>query len=283
MNSTRFLKRVLITVLIIYIAIGLFLFFSQKSLLYFPTNQNFNDCIGFENYEKLNYNGTRFYFKEDTLKDNIIVYYHGNAGSACDRSAFKSVFEEGNSSVIFVEYAGYSNDNKNNPSRDLILQDVENMYSYVEEENFQEVLVYGKSIGSGAASYHAYLGNVDYLILTTPFSSLEDVAQSKYIIYPANLILQEKYNNINWLKNYNNSFLIVHGDSDRVIPHYFSQELFEEVSTIDKNYILIENRGHNDIWFSFEFKKAISQFINKSFNKSFNNDFNNTYKNGTKE
>lgn len=270
MYSKSILKRVLVIVLIIYILFGLFLFFSQKSLLYFPTNQDFNDCVGFESYEKLMYNETRFYYKEGTKKDNVVVYYHGNAGSTCDRSAFKSIFEQANTSLIFVEYAGYSNDNRNNPSRDLILQDVENIYSYVEEKNFQEVSVYGQSIGSGAASYHAYLGNVDYLILVTPFSNLEDVIEYKYPIYPVSILFKENYNNGNWLKSYNNSLLIIHGSDDEVIPHKFSQELFEEVSTIDKNYILIENRGHNDIWYSSEFKDSIFKFINNSFKGELN-------------
>lgn len=263
MSSGSILKRVLVMVLIIYILFGLFLFFSQKSLLYYPTNQDFYECIGFENYDKLNYNGTRFYYKEGADKDNVIVYYHGNAGSACDRSAFKSIFEQSNASLIFAEYAGYSNDNENSPSRNLILRDVENLYNYIENEEFEEVLVYGQSIGSGAASYHSYLGEVDYLILVTPFSNLEEVVQSKYIIYPASILFRENFDNNKWLENYKGSLLIIHGSSDVVIPHKFSQELFEEVSTQNKEYILIEDRGHNDIWYSSLFRETISRSINE--------------------
>jgi esterase/lipase len=249
---------------IVYILFGLFLFFNQKSMLYYPNNQDFNQCNGFSDYEKINFNGTRFYFKQGT-QDEVIVYYHGNAGSACDRSYFKSTFEQSNASLIFVEFAGYSNDNVK-PSKKLILKDVENIHEYIAKKNYKNIIVYGQSIGSGAASYHAYLGNVNNLILATPFSKLVDVVQSKYIIYPAFILLREKYDNIKWLENYEGSLLIIHGDNDLVIPNKFSQDLFEGTSNKNKNYVLIEGKGHNDIWSSSLFQDTIKDYINGAQN-----------------
>ena len=163
--------------------------------------------------------------------------------------------------MIFAEYAGFSNDDVK-PSRGLILKDVENIHAYVVEKEFKSVIVYGQSIGSGAASYHAYLGDVDDLALITPFSRLDDVVQSKYIIYPAFILLREKYDNVGWLKNYQGSLLIVHGDNDLVIPHKFSQKLFDEIPGKNKKYILIEGMGHNDIWSSAIFQDTVSGHIN---------------------
>ena len=253
-----------IAFLIVYILFGLFLFFNQKSILYYPNNQDFNQCNGFSDYEKMNFNGTRFYFKQGT-QDKVIVYYHGNAGSACDRSYLKSTFEQSNASLIFVEYTGYSDDNVK-PSKKLILKDVENIHEYIAEKNYKNIIVYGQSIGSGAASYHAYLGKVNDLILATPFSKLVDVVQSKYIIYPAFILLREKYDNKKWLENYEGSLLIVHGDNDLVIPNKFSQDLFEDISNKNKNYVLIEGKGHNDIWSSSLFQNTIKDHINGAQN-----------------
>ncbi len=261
MTTKKVILNVLIILAVAYILFGLFLFFNQNSMLYYPDSQDFNQCSGFNDYEKINFNGTRFYFKQGT-ENKVIVYYHGNAGSACDRSYFKSIFEQSNASLIFVEYAGYSNDTIK-PSKKLILKDVENIHNYLAKENYTNVTIYGQSIGSGAASYHAYLGNINGLILVTPFSNLVDVAQSKYIIYPAFIILKENYANTKWLANYKGSLLIIHGDSDSIIPNKFSKDLFKGVSTKHKNYILIKGRGHNDIWFSSLFQKTIANYINR--------------------
>ena len=259
-----FIIDIIMRFMIIYCVLGLFLFLSQKSMLYYPDNQDFESCERFNDYQKISFNGTRFYYKQGSL-DNVIVYYHGNAGSACDRGYFKSFFEQSNSSIIFVEYAGYSND-KIKPSRNLILQDVDNINNFVKENSFKNVTVYGQSIGSGAASYHSFIGDVNSLILVGSFSSLEDVVRSKYIIYPASILLREKYNNIKWLQNFEGNVMILHGDSDQAIPHRFSQKLFNEIPTEKKEYVLIEGKGHNDIWGSPTFREKLVEFINNARN-----------------
>ncbi|MBR9675429.1 alpha/beta hydrolase [Candidatus Woesearchaeota archaeon] len=254
----------LIPLIIIYFLFGIFLFLNQKSMIYYPNNQDFEKCSGFLDYQKKNHNGTRFYYKHGSA-DKVIIYYHGNAGSACDRSYFRPTFEQSNSSLIFVEYAGYSNDDKK-PSRKLILKDVQNMHDYVKKNSYNDVLIYGHSIGTGAASYHAYLGNVNSLILVSPFSTLDEVAQSIYRIYPASIMLREKYDNIKWLKDYNGNIIILHGENDQIIPKRFSRRLFDGIPNKNKEYVLIEGKGHNDIWSSSIFKNKIIEYINGARN-----------------
>jgi len=212
----------------------------------------------------MDHDGTRFYYNKGS-SDNVLIYYHGNAGSACDRSYVKSTFEKGGSSLIFVEYAGYSNDNKK-PSKKLILQDVKNIHNFVEKNSFKNVIVYGQSIGTGAASYHASLGKVDHLILVTTFSRLLDIAQATYIIYPASIILREDYDNRKWLQNFEGNIIMLHGDNDRIISPKFSQKLFDEIPIEKKEYVLIKGKGHNDIWSSDVFKNKLVKFIKGRLN-----------------
>lgn len=257
--------QALIIIIVFYFVFGLVLFFTQKSMLYYPSKQDFNQCAGFYGYEKLSYNGTRFYYKKG-LTNNVIVYYHGNAGSACDRSYIKSIFEKTNASLVFVEYAGYSND-KRSPSKKLILKDVENIHNYIKNNSYEKVLIYGQSIGSGAASYHAYLGGVDSLILTTSFSKLGDVAKSKYLFYPTSILLKEEYDNLNWLKNYKGNIVLIHGDKDSIIPYRFSKKLFDKLDIKNKEYILIKGKGHNDIWGSSDFQNSLKLKLMENIGK----------------
>jgi len=259
MNFKIKMLRILVIVLVIYVLFGIYLFLNQKSMIYFPDKQDFESCSGFSDYQKINHSRTRFYFKEGS-NEKVIIYYHGNAGSACDRSYFRSTFEKSDASLIFVEYAGYSNDEVK-PSKNLILKDVENIRDYIREKSFNNIIIYGQSVGSGAASYHASLGNVDTLILATPFSKLSDVAQAAYKIYPAKLLLKEEYDNTKWLQNYQGRMLILHGDSDRIIPSKLSKKLFESVPSQNKEYFSVRGYGHNDIWDSEIFKNKIIDFI----------------------
>jgi len=259
------MKNIILVLIGIYILIGLLLYFFQKSLLYFPNKQDFYSCKGFKEYKKKTINGTRFYFKQGN-DEAVIIHYHGNAGSTCDRSFTKPMFEQFDASIIYVEYAGYSNDTVR-PSKERILNDVKNMDNFTRKKGFTNVIVYGQSLGAAAASYHAYLGNVKHLILVSPFSTLQELAQSMYKIYPASLILTEKYDNIKCLKEYANNLLIIHGDKDEIIPPKFSKRLYNNVSNKNKEYILIEGSGHNDIWSHSKFQHTLATFLDKATNK----------------
>jgi esterase/lipase len=248
-----------ISIAVVYLIIALLLFLSQKAMIYHPNQQDFYNCRGFANYEKLHHNGTRFYLKQGT-SNKIVVYYHGNAGSACDRSYIKPLFERSGASLIFVEYAGYSND-VIKPSQKRITEDVKNIHDYISGEQYGQIVVYGQSLGSGAASYHAGLGDVDQLILVTPFSSMTDLVQMKIRIFPAKILLTEKYDNIKWLQDFDSSLLIVHGDQDQLIPHRLSEKLFQRAATQDKEYVLIEGSGHNDIWAAPVFQETMKKAL----------------------
>ncbi len=258
MNLKSFLFNFLIALLVFYILFGVLFFFFQKSLIYYPPVQNFESCSGFEDYQKIDYHGTRFYYKNNSL-ENVLVYYHGNAESACDISYLKSNFEQANLSLIFVEYTGYS-DNMN-PSKKLILEDVKKINNFVKENSYKNIIVYGQSVGSGAASYHAFIGNVSSLILVTPFFKFSDLVYSKVLFYPVSLILTENYDNSLYLNNFTGNIIILHGDSDKVIPNKFSLQLFDFLKTLNKEYVLIPGIGHNNIWGSNLFREKVSGFI----------------------
>lgn len=193
--------------------------------------------------------------------EKIIILYHGNAGSVCNRGYVKDILEKTGASLLFVEYAGYANDTQT-PSQKLILNDVRNIQHYLQNNHYQKVVVYGESIGSGPASYHASLGTVDQLILVAPFSRLKDIATDKFPIYPIDLLLTENYDNISWLTEYMGDVAIFHGNKDDVIPHEFSQKLFDGIPSKNKSYFLIDEAGHNDIFFFPIFQNQLLHIIN---------------------
>lgn len=255
MRNQEVILKIIIPIMALYLIFGTIFFLTQKSFIYFPPNQEFNQCTGFLDYKKADYNDTRFYLRERSGEE-VFVYYHGNADSTCTASYLRPIFERSNSTLIFVEYSGYSNDDTK-PSRNKILQDVRNIDNYIRNKSYTKVTVYGQSLGSGAASYHASLGNVQNLILVTPFSKLSDVVQSKMIIYPASILLTEEYDNIKWLSDYKEKITIIHGDNDRVISNRISQKLSDSLISKEKEYVLIEGGKHNNLWSSVEFRNSL--------------------------
>ena len=104
----KYLIIILIVILVIYYFFNsIAMYMNVTDYIYFPNEQDFNNCPGFSDSEKKEHQGTRFYYTENS--DKLLIFYHGNAGSACDRAFIKDQFKQMGYSTIFVEYAGFSN------------------------------------------------------------------------------------------------------------------------------------------------------------------------------
>lgn len=241
-----------------YIFLGAYLAIFQESQIYFPDNRDFYSCKEFESAEKINFKGTRMYFKK--VSEKIAVLYHGNAGSACDRYFYANIFEGKGYSYLIPEYAGFSNDSQK-PSHDLIKNDVRNVLEFIASQNFSETAVVGESVGSGAASYHASIKAPAKLLLISPFTSLLDIAREIYWFYPVSLMVDNAFDNTELLKNYKNTLMVIHGENDEIISYKFGKKLFDEASSEEKKMINIPGAGHNDLPVYDIFYTSIYEFL----------------------
>ncbi len=259
-------KSILLIIALFYVGYGAYFLLAQRSMLYhpnFPTKGDFHNCPAFDDSEKVNMNGTRAYYKH--AGESIVVMYGGNAGSACDRSYLKVVFDNAGHSYLFVEYAGYGGDTKK-PSRKLLLKDAENVVSFLKEKEYKRTILFAESIGTGVASYHASLLPPDKMIFIAPFDKLSNVAKSHFpfSLYPMNIMAKfstENFDNIPHLLEYRGALTIIHGTKDRIIPIKHGKALFEKVPTENKNFVAIEGAGHNDIYNFDEMWHAVNEAL----------------------
>lgn len=254
------LKSTFIAISSFYIFFCLYLYLNQKALIYFPSKQNFYDCPWFKDFEKVNFSWTKFYYKRKTEK--LIIVYHWNYWSACDRSWLKDILDKTDYSLLFVEYAWFSNDNYS-PSINLIYRDVQNVKAYLNIQKFSKIIVYWESLWTWPATYHTSIAKVDKLLLISPFSTFLELVKQKYPIFPVKYLLKEDYDNVSNLKNYENELLIIHWNKDELISYNFWQELFSLVKTTKKEFFTIQWKWHNDLSLDNTFYDKILEFINK--------------------
>jgi pimeloyl-ACP methyl ester carboxylesterase len=219
----------------------------QKNFIYAPSDQDFDACPHFTESEKINVNGTRVYYvKRDA--QHVVILYHGNGGSACDRAYWKDFVEPTNSSLMIVEYAGYSNDDAN-PSMELILKDVERVHDFVNAEGFTDVVAAGESLGTSLAIYHSTLGDMARLLLISPFYSLNSVAQGMYPMYPISLLSTQNFDSSGWMrKTQARKVMMIHGSEDEMHPIVEAKKLFSEIGVADKEFVEVPGAHHNDIY-----------------------------------
>ena len=258
---TRIFIEILIISLLSYIGFGFYLYLFQNKILYYPDKQDFELCQSLKDSQKINFKGTRFYYKNNS--DKVIVFYHGNAGSACDRSFLGDEFQYLGYSYIIVEYAGYSNDSRK-PGKDLLMQDVRNINDFLKTINYSDLVLMGNSIGSYLASYHSSIADYNKLVLISSFDNILDIARDKFPFYPMSLMLKENYNNGELLAGADN-VLFIHGGKDTIIPIKYSKDLYKKIKTKNKNFVEIKAAGHNDLYSNVETFEALRDFLQLVF------------------
>jgi esterase/lipase len=261
------LAKIIISFIIIcissYLMLGIILYFNTDRLVYHPTNDDFYQCEGFKEFTKEEFNGTRFFYRDAIKTDTVLVYYHGNGGSACDRSYLSYGFNRIGVKQIFVEYSGYANDDVK-PSKKILENDVININKFIKKENITNIAVIGESLGTALASYHASIeDNVYSAILVAPFDSIRSIAENRYLkFYPIQYFIFDNYDNTIYLQNYTKKLIMVHGGQDQNIPIYHAKKLYNATITEDKVFIEFPFAKHNDLYRYFDTYRAIRVGVN---------------------
>ena len=79
----------------------------------------------------------------------------------------------------------------------------------------KDIILYGESLGTGVATEIAQNNNFAGLVLETPFTSMIEAAKNFYPYIPVSLLLKDKYENQNKIKNINIPVLVMHGEVTR--------------------------------------------------------------------
>ena len=273
----KLVRLVLSLAVVWYVLFGVVLALFEKRMVYFPDAQDFESCAGFLDAEKITYKGTRFYYKH-IHDEKAVVFYHGNGGSACDRSVLKDTFEEAGFSYLFVEYPGYAGPvrgkppevagggsrasngagDREGPSKTRILAGVLTVQQFIEQEGYREVVLVGESIGVGVAGYHASLAKPDRLILISPHYELADLAGWIGHLYPVRLLMRENYTPGTWLKGVSVPTLLIEAEDDEIVPAWSADKLYTTIESATR----VELPGtHNALYENPEFYRSIERFL----------------------
>ncbi len=253
------IKKITTILLLVYFGLGMALFIFQNKYIYYPDKTDFQECPSFKGADKISFASSRGYFTKRSL-EKVIVYYHGNAGRACDRAYLDSFFAEQNYSTFFVEYSGYG-EKENEPSMPKLLKNVTDTINFLETQNFKNIVVVGESVGVGPAAYHALHSGVNKLILISAYNNLADVASSHYPFYPVRVLLLNNFTPDIWLAHYKGSVSIIIAEHDEVVPNKFGQKLYQSIPSSLKKIYTIKNTGHNTIYEKEEFFNLLETLL----------------------
>ena len=149
-----------------------------------------------------------------------------------------------------MEYPGYGI-YKGSPSAERIEIDASIVFSFITEEigiRAEDILIMGRSIGSGPATYLASVYPICALLLVSAFTCVKAVA--KHLAGPiGSLFVADRFKNIENIKKVNSPTVIFHGKADKMIPCIQAHQLFKNAGGPTK-LILPPFMDHNnlDMW-----------------------------------
>jgi abhydrolase domain-containing protein 17 len=233
--------RLLRSTLLIYAFFALYVFFRADSMMFRPQPTSYQDTpeilkLTVTTTEKI----SAIHLPNSQAKYTIL-YSHGNAEDLGVARPMLNRLQNWGFSVFAYDYRGYGTSD-GNPSEANAYQDAEAAYTYLTQQLKippQRILLYGRSIGSGAAVELATRHPVGGLILESAFTSVFRV------VVPFPLLPFDKFSNLDKLPNVRCPVLVLHGKADTVIPIDHGYTLYAAAPQ-PKRSLWIEGAGHND-------------------------------------
>lgn len=154
----------------------------------------------------------------------LLIYFHGNAE---DVGLSYEMLDHLRSSlklnILAVEYPGYGIfEEEGGCDAERITQDCDVVYRFVLNKvnglEEKDILLFGRSMGSGPASYLASTYRPGALILMSPYTSIKNVVRSKVGWFLSTMIA-EHFDNLKFMQNVVCPTFIVHGQKDALIPY----------------------------------------------------------------
>ena len=227
-----FIKSFFLLILI-YFAITVVVYFFQRKLLYHPFSPQITGKGLIHNFETINFKTSDnfelkgwFHLKNSNKK--TILFLHGNAGNLDNRIDKLNSLGSMDINFLIISWRGYSG-NPGKPSEAGLYKDALGGIEWLNKKGISNdrIILYGESLGTAITTEVAQNKNFAGIILEAPFTSMVDMGQKIYPIFPVRFLLKDKYESKNKIKNIKSPILVLHGRKDKIVPFYMGEKIFE--------------------------------------------------------
>ena len=221
------------TAILVYIFILIAAFLFQNQLLFHPTAKTYPPAsYGLEDFNQTtirtadNVKLTAWYHHAPG-NEKTILYFYGNADTLANYPVFFKKFADAGYNVLGINYRGYGG-SKGKPSEAGLYLDGDAALKFLERySDLQNIIVVGRSLGTGVAVEIASKNEIGGLALISPYTSINAVAEKVYWFLPVNLISRYKFDSLAKIASVKAPVLIIHGELDKLIP-------FSQAESLDK-------------------------------------------------
>ena len=252
------MRRMLIfltTVAVLYLGFCAVLYATQRSFQYFPTPRRLGPT---------EMAGT--FRSGDTLLQLTVrphagpgaVLYFGGNGEDVSSSVAPLVAAFPGREIVMLHYRGYGG-SAGRPTEADIATDAAGLFDQVHAQH-PDVIVIGRSLGSGVAARLASTRPVSGLVLVTPYDSLLAIAQRQFWFAPVRWLLVDKYESWRYVPAISAPVLILRAERDELIPAASTEALRARFPAAQVRYAVIAGASHNTIIDDPAYVRALADF-----------------------
>ena len=235
-----------------YAAILVIMYLFQSAFVYFPsrTLTATPEMLGLE-YSEVHVRTSDdiglhgWYIPADESRGTLL-FFHGNAGNISGRLESIEQFHSLGLNVFIFDYRGYGK-SEGSPSEAGTYRDAEAVWRHlteVREESPDRIVLFGRSLGGGVASWLASEVEAGALVLESTFTSAVDLAGEIYPFLPVRWLMHIRYPAIDYLEEVTYPVMVAHSEGDDVVPYHHGQALYEAAN--EPKFWMEMQGQHND-------------------------------------
>jgi len=187
----------------------------------------------------------------------LLLYFGGNADDA--REFVSVTYPMLCCNVLTFNYRGYVH-SSGTPSQKALFADALSIYDTYAKG--KEVIVVGRSLGTGVATYLASKRDVKGLILITPYDSILSMAKQKYPYFPIDVLLKHPFETTKDIVHVKTPIAIIEVENDTTIPKFHLDRLLEILPS-KPYHTTLKNTTHGDVLDHPNFNNELQTLLGK--------------------
>ena len=226
----------------LYVAACAALFFLQRSMIYYPQPGAPGASAG------------RMTLKSEDAQLQVsmrprpgtqaLVYFGGNAEDvAASMPELDAAFPE--RALYLMHYRGYGG-SSGSPSEAALHRDALALFDRIKGDH-PDVIVVGRSLGTGVAVRLATERSVSRVVLVTPYDSLQELAAAQFPFFPVRWLLADKYESWRHAPKVTAPTTIILAEHDEVIPRASTEQLHARFAPGVAVLKVVPGAGHNTV------------------------------------
>ena len=263
MNWTFYLTVFLSIVAVV----SVILYFFQERFLFHPEKLPEDFKFQYENQKVKEYNLkinddvtiNGLHFKAENSK-GLVYYLKGNSKSIKGWGKFAVDFTLHYYDVIMIDYRGFGK-STGKMSQESMKHDALYVYDKLKEVVKEEnIIIYGRSLGTGLATKVASMNNPKMLVLACPYFSMRKNVKRYLPFVPLGLVMRYSMPTYKWIKYVKCPIKIIHGTNDKVIKFASSIRLSKMKPNLTKLFPIIGG-GHKDLHNFESYHKTLREIL----------------------